>query len=59
VNFLPIPVVDGGQFTFLMVEKIKGKPVSPRTMVIAQYAGLAFLAAIVVFVTYHDLMRRY
>lgn len=59
VNFLPIPVVDGGQFTFLIVEKIKGKPVSPRTMVIAQYAGLAFLAAIVVFVTYHDLMRRY
>jgi regulator of sigma E protease len=59
VNFLPIPVVDGGQFVFLILEKIKGKPISPRAMAIAQYAGLAFLAAVVVFVTYHDIMRRY
>jgi len=59
VNFLPIPVVDGGQFVFLMLEKIKGKPLSPKTMAIAQYVGLAFLAAVVVFVTYHDILRRY
>jgi regulator of sigma E protease len=59
VNFLPIPVVDGGQFVFLILEKIKGRPLSPRAMAIAQYVGLAFLAAVVVFVTYHDIMRRY
>jgi regulator of sigma E protease len=59
VNFLPIPVVDGGQFVFLILEKIKGKPLSPKAMAIAQYVGLAFLAAVVVFVTYHDIMRRY
>ena len=59
VNFLPIPVVDGGQFMFLIFEKIKGKPVSQRTMAIAQYAGLAFLAAVVLFVTWHDIMRHY
>src|SRR5439155_13015942 len=28
VNFLPIPIVDGGLFTFLIVEKIQGKPLS-------------------------------
>jgi regulator of sigma E protease len=57
VNFLPIPVVDGGQFMFLIFEKIKGKPLSPRSMAIAQYCGLAFLAAVVLYVTYHDIVR--
>ena len=57
VNFLPIPVVDGGQFMFLIFEKIKGKPLSARAMAIAQYAGLAFLAAVVLFVTYNDIFR--
>jgi regulator of sigma E protease len=57
VNFLPIPVVDGGQFMFLIFEKIKGKPLSPRAMAIAQYVGLAFLAGVVLFVTYHDIIR--
>ncbi len=57
VNFLPIPVVDGGQFMFLILEKIKGSPLSPRAMAIAQYVGLAFLAAVVLFVTYHDILR--
>ena len=57
VNFLPIPIVDGGLFTFLILEKIKGRPLSPRTQAIAQYVGLAFLAGVFLFVTYHDLLR--
>src|SRR6185312_8994658 len=40
VNFLPIPIVDGGLFTFLILEKIQGKPLSPRAQAIAQYVGL-------------------
>ena len=36
VNFLPIPIVDGGLFTFLIIEKIQGKPISPRVQSIAQ-----------------------
>ena len=59
VNFLPIPVVDGGQFLFLILEKIKGAPLSPRTMIVAQYVGLAFLAAVVLFVTYNDILRSF
>jgi regulator of sigma E protease len=57
VNFLPIPIVDGGLFTFLVLEKIQGKPLSPRTQAIAQYIGLAFLLGVFVFVTYHDIHR--
>lgn len=57
VNFLPIPIVDGGLFTFLILEKIQGKPLSARTQAIAQYVGLAFLAGVFLFVTYHDIAR--
>lgn len=57
VNFLPIPIVDGGLFTFLILEKIQGKPLSPRAQAIAQYVGLAFLAGVFLFVTYHDIVR--
>ncbi|QOV87478.1 site-2 protease family protein [Humisphaera borealis] len=55
VNFLPIPIVDGGLFTFLLLEKIKGKPASPRTQMIAQYVGLVLLLSIFVFVTWQDI----
>ena len=57
VNFLPIPIVDGGLFTFLILEKIQGKPLSARTQAIAQYVGLALLAGVFLFVTYHDIAR--
>jgi regulator of sigma E protease len=57
VNFLPIPIVDGGLFTFLILEKLQGKPLTPRTQAIAQYVGLAFLVGVFVFVTYHDIVR--
>jgi regulator of sigma E protease len=55
VNFLPIPIVDGGLFTFLLIEKLKGRPVSARTQAIAQYVGLASLLGVFLFVTYQDL----
>ena len=55
VNFLPIPVVDGGLFVFLVAEKIKGKPISERTQAIAQYVGLALLLGVFLFVTYQDI----
>jgi regulator of sigma E protease len=57
VNFLPIPVVDGGHFLFLTIEKLQRKPVSPRTMEIAQYVGLAVILTVFVLVTYQDIMR--
>ena len=53
-NLLPIPILDGGHIAFLIIEKIKGKPVGERTFVVAQYVGLAFLLGLVVFVTKND-----
>lgn len=57
VNFLPIPIVDGGLFTFLILEKIQGKPLSPRAQSIAQVVGLALLLGIFLLVTYQDITR--
>lgn len=57
VNFLPIPIVDGGLFVFLLLEKITGKPLSPRAQGIAQIIGLALILSIFVFVTFNDIAR--
>jgi regulator of sigma E protease len=57
VNFLPIPIVDGGLFTFLIIEKIQGKPLSAKTQSIAQVVGLAVILSVFLLVTYQDIAR--
>jgi regulator of sigma E protease len=57
VNFLPIPIVDGGLFTFLIIEKIQGKPISPKVQSIAQVVGLALILSIFILVTVQDISR--
>ena len=57
MNFLPIPIVDGGLFTFLVIEKIKGRPVSPRVQAVAQVVGLAILLSVFLLATYQDITR--
>ncbi len=55
LNFLPIPVLDGGHFAFLCWEGIRGKPPSERIVVGATYVGLAFVLSLMVFVLYMDI----
>ncbi len=57
VNFLPIPVVDGGHILFLIIEKIKGSPVGPRVQNAALFTGLALIACMFLYVTYNDIVR--
>lgn len=57
LNILPIPVLDGGHLIFLLVEKLKGSPVSIKTRLIAQQIGLAFMLILIVFVTFNDITR--
>ena len=57
INFLPIPVVDGGHVVFLAIEKVRGKPVSQKAMNIAQIVGLVLLLAVFVYATKNDIMR--
>ena len=57
VNLLPIPVLDGGHLLFLLIEKVKGSPVSARVFGYSQVVGLLFVLLLVLFVTYNDILR--
>jgi len=57
VNFLPIPIVDGGLFLFLIIEKVSGRPLSPRMQTVAQIVGLAIILSVFLLVTYQDIRR--
>lgn len=55
LNFLPLPIVDGGLFLFLVLEKIRGEPVSIKTQVATQLVGIALIASLFLLVTYKDI----
>lgn len=57
VNVLPIPVLDGGHLLFLLIEKIKGSPVSAKVHGYSLTLGLVFVVGLMVFVTYNDILR--
>ncbi len=57
LNFLPIPILDGGHAVFLIVEAIKGSPVSMKAQDLSQKIGLALLLGLIVFATYNDILR--
>ena len=57
VNFLPIPVLDGGHMVFLMLEKVLGRPVPERVFAFAMYTGLFLILSLMVFVLFLDVKR--
>jgi regulator of sigma E protease len=57
VNFLPIPVLDGGHMVFLLWEKISGRPVPERLFAIFMYMGLFLILSLMVFVLFLDVKR--
>ncbi len=56
-NFLPIPVVDGGHAVFLIIEKIRGRPLSAKVMNTVQIVGWVLLLSLIVLVTWNDITR--
>ncbi len=57
INILPVPVLDGGHLMFLGIEKIKGSPMSEKTLAIANYIGLAMVLTLMIYATKNDIMR--
>jgi regulator of sigma E protease len=57
LNFLPIPPLDGGQMVFLLIEKVRGRPLPESVLISAIYIGLPLLLLVMVFVTYQDIFR--
>ncbi len=57
LNFLPLPIVDGGLFLFLLYEGCFGRPPSVRFQNAASLLGLAFLGSLFVITFYNDVVR--
>ena len=57
VNFLPIPVLDGGHMVFLIIEKVLGRPVPERLFAAAMWVGLFLILLLFVFVITLDIGR--
>jgi regulator of sigma E protease len=57
LNFLPLPIVDGGLFLFLLYEGCFRRPPSVRFQNAATLVGLAFLGSLFVVTFYNDVVR--
>jgi regulator of sigma E protease len=58
MNLFPIPALDGGRITFVILEIIRrGKRIKPRTEGIIHLVGFAMLIVFMIAVTYQDIMR--
>lgn len=55
INFLPLPIVDGGQFLMLCYEGIRRRPVPIVFQNVATLAGLVLIGAVFLIVTFHDI----
>lgn len=57
INFFPFPALDGGRAVFLLVEKIKGSPVSQKVEGVVHTVGFIFLLGLMLLVTVRDFMN--
>lgn len=57
INILPLPALDGGRILFLLVEKIKGRPVSRELEAKIHNAGFIALMLLMLVVTFQDIAR--
>lgn len=57
INLLPIPAFDGGRILFMIIEKIKGKPVSAKTENTIHLIGMIFLFSLMIVITFNDILR--
>ena len=59
LNLLPIPILDGGQIVFQVVEWLKGSPLSERAQALGQQLGIALLIVLMGVALYNDIARQF
>lgn len=57
INALPIPALDGGRILFILIEKIKGSPVSQETEQKFHTIGFILLILLMILVTLRDVVK--
>ncbi len=57
INLVPVPLLDGGHLLFYAIEAIRGRPLSDRAQEWGMRIGLALVGALMVFVTWNDIVQ--
>ena len=57
LNLLPVPILDGGQIVYQVIEWIRGTPLSERAMALGQQIGILLMVLLTGLVFYIDLSR--
>ncbi len=57
INLLPLPAFDGGRILFLIIEKIKGSPVSPELENKIHTIGFILLLVLMLYITFNDIIK--
>ncbi|PIT93138.1 MAG: hypothetical protein COU06_01475 [Candidatus Harrisonbacteria bacterium CG10_big_fil_rev_8_21_14_0_10_38_8] len=57
LNIIPFPALDGGRILFLIIEKIKGSPISMKKEIIANTASFLLLIILMIIVTTRDIIK--
>jgi regulator of sigma E protease len=57
LNLMPVPLLDGGQVVYQLVEAIKGTPLSERAQLFGQQVGIALLVVLMSLAFYNDITR--
>lgn len=59
LNILPIPALDGGHLVFIIIEAVLRREVSVKAKMAFQQVGMFLLLALMAFVLYNDVMKRF
>lgn len=59
INLLPVPILDGGQVVYQVIEWIKGSPLSERAQVLGQQLGIGMLVLLMGAALYNDILRQF
>jgi regulator of sigma E protease len=57
MNLLPLAITDGGVLLFLLIEKLRGKPISQKNQARIQQVAAAFFITLFVYITFVDISR--
>ncbi len=57
INILPFPAFDGGRVLFLIIEKIRGKKMSPKVENAINSIGFALLMLLMIIITIKDVLN--
>ena len=57
INLLPIPAFDGGRILFMLIEKVRKKPLNPKVENTIHSIGFILLMVLMIIITFNDITR--